>query len=515
MLFCQAKFVSAIFNSKKRGLKMKVLNEILVSLQNGEIVNQENVKVYNRSLEKEGKTYILMVKMDGEKKLLAAGEGSLFDDLNGEEDSAGKVCALSHENRLVLNHYFPYTKPQAFGTKTATFGLGDRLGIASPGHIKTIENHQAKPILAQQSIRELNLTNRTLSDLIDAATFATIQEGYKEGYGADGDHLKEEADIQKVLELGFSMLTLDCSDYIPTGLNELDDAALEEKFNHLDKALQSHYATKYAGKTFEVNGESINFSTKDVHRYALEYHEALKYMVHVYQTYIQKLDRPFDFEISIDETETVTSPQAHFFVANELKDQGVSVTSLAPRFCGEFQKGIDYIGDLAQFEKELSEHARIAEHFGYKLSIHSGSDKFSAFPIIAKYTKGVVHVKTAGTNWLEAIRVIADKNPDLYRRMHQFALERFDDALAYYHITPDLSSIAPLDETPDEKLAKYMDEDASRQLFHVTYGFILTEEKDGKLIFTDELYETLTEHEDAYESALEQHIGKHLDLLSL
>src|SRR5699024_10056226 len=119
-----------------------------------------------------------------------------------------------------------------------------------------------------------------------------------------------------------------------------DDAALEEKFNHLDKALQSHYATKYAGKTFEVNGESINFSTKDVHRYALEYHEALKYMVHVYQTYIQKLDRPFDFEISIDETETVTSPQAHFFVANELKDQGVSVQVWHRDFVESFKKGL-------------------------------------------------------------------------------------------------------------------------------------------------------------------------------
>src|SRR5699024_4854631 len=294
-------------------------------------------------------TYILMVKVDGVKKLLAAGEGSLFDDLIGEKDDAGKICALSHENRLVLNRYLSYTKPQAFGTKTATFGLGDRLGIASPGHIKTIENHQAKPILAQQSIRELTLTNRTLSDLIDAATFATIQEGYKGGYGADGDHLKEEADIQKVLELGFSMLTLYCSDYISTGLNELDDDALKEKFSHLDKTVQTHYTTNYANKSFEVNGEIITFSNEDVYRYALEYHEALKYMVYIYQTYIEKLDRPFDFEISIDETETITSPQAHFFVANELKNQGVSVTSLAPRFCGEFQKGIDYIGDLDQF----------------------------------------------------------------------------------------------------------------------------------------------------------------------
>src|SRR5690606_16530037 len=152
-------------------------------------------------------------------------------------------------------------------------------------------------------------------------------------------------------------------------------------------------------------------------------------MVHVYDEYISKLDRDFDFEISIDETETITSPMAHFFVANELTSKGVNVISLAPRFCGEFQTGIDYIGDVEQVEKELSEHALIAEHFGYKLSIHSGSDKFKVFPIIAKYTKGVVHVKTAGTNWLEAVRVIAKTNPKLYRRMHQFALDNFEETL--------------------------------------------------------------------------------------
>src|SRR5699024_7212699 len=140
-----------------------------------------------------------------------------------------------------------------------------------------------------------------------------------------------------------------------------------------------------------------------------------------YQTYIKPLGKKFNFEISIDETETVTSPQAHFFVANELKSNKVNVFSMAPRFCGEFQKGIDYVGDLHQFENELMEHANIASFFGYKLSIHSGSDKFSVFPIIARHTEGVLHVKTAGTNWLEAIRVIAQQNPDLYRRLHRFA----------------------------------------------------------------------------------------------
>src|SRR5690606_12602301 len=110
--------------------------------------------------------------------------------------------------------YFDYTKPRAFGTKIATIGLGDRLGLASPGHIKTIAGRNIRPILAQQSIRELNLTNRTYEDVLDAAAFAVFQEGYKDGWGADGDHLKTTADIEYALGLGFSMLTLDASEHI-------------------------------------------------------------------------------------------------------------------------------------------------------------------------------------------------------------------------------------------------------------------------------------------------------------
>ena len=73
-------------------------------------------------------------------------------------------------------------------------------------------------------------------------------------------------------------------------------------------------------------------------------------------------------------------------------------------------------------------HAEIADHFGYKVSVHSGSDKFAVFGIVGKYTKGRYHVKTAGTNWLEAVRVIAEVAPDLYRKMHLFALNNLNEA---------------------------------------------------------------------------------------
>ncbi|MDY0394081.1 tagaturonate epimerase family protein [Virgibacillus halophilus] len=190
--------------------------------------------------------------------------------------------------------------------------------------------------------------------------------------------------------------------------------------------------------------------------------------------------------------------------------------ALRQGFAANFKKGIDYIGDLEQFEKELCEHAQIAAYFGYKLSIHSGSDKFSVFPIIAKYTNGVLHVKTAGTNWLEAVRVVAQANPELYRRMHAYALEHVDEALKYYHITPDFEAIKPLDCAADSELTEYMDDDNARQLIHVTYGLLLTaKDVDGRFLFKDEFFQTLDDEEDTYRAALVSHIGRHVDMLDL
>ena len=497
---------------------MKELQPIIDQLATGNVPSStESVKVYEKSYQQFEDVHLLMVKVDTEKYLVVAGQGTLFDELTGEQlTDNSKVCPLTHENRLVINRYFDFTVPRAFGTKIATIGLGDRLGLASPGHIQTIEGRKVKPVLAQQSIRELTLTNRSMEDMLDAAAFAVFQEGYQGGYGADGDHIKEEKDIQSALALGVSMITLDCSDQIDKTVEEASLEELEKRYQQLPAEVQDQYNERYLNQTFEVNGLEITFDREAVMKNVLLYDEAINYTTHVYEEYIHKAGRDIDFEISIDETETVTSPQAHFFVANELMKRNVAVISLAPRFCGEFQKGIDYIGDLEQFEIELREHALIAEHFGYKLSIHSGSDKFAVFPIIAKYTKGILHVKTAGTNWLEAIRVIAKTNPDLYRRMHVFALENFAEALKYYHVTPDLDSIKPLDEATDNELPAYMDDDAARQLFHITYGLILTTKDDqGKFVFRDEFFKTLHDYEDEYNAALIKHIGRHLDTLSL
>ena len=110
----------------------------------------------------------------------------------------------------------------------------------------------------------------------------------------------------------------------------------------------------------------------------------------------------------MDETEEPTSPAEHVYIASELRRLGVKWVSFAPRFVGRFEKGVDYIGDVQAFKDNLAIHAAIARQFGpYKLSLHSGSDKFSIYSIFMEETRGLAHLKTAGTSYLEALRTIA------------------------------------------------------------------------------------------------------------
>ncbi len=116
---------------------------------------------------------------------------------------------------------------------------------------------------------------------------------------------------------------------------------------------------------------------------------------------------------------------------------------------------------------------------------------------------------------MEAVRTVAKVNPNLYRRMHGYALAHFAEARAYYHVTTDISAIAPLDGVSDANLADtYLSEDNARQLIHITYGILLQAKNDqGEFLFRDDFYRTLSEHEEAFEQSLILHIGKHLTLL--
>ena len=116
--------------------------------------------------------------------------------------------------------------------------------------------------------------------------------------------------------------------------------------------------------------------------------------------------------------------------------------SLAPRYVGRFEKGVDYIGDLGTFDAEFARHAEIARMMGpYKLSIHSGSDKFSIYPSMAKYTRRVAHLKTAGTSYLEALRAVAKSDPTLFREILTLARARYSEDRASYHVSADVTKV--------------------------------------------------------------------------
>ena len=430
----------------------------------------------------------------------------------GEEvTSDGKkwvLAPLTHANADKLRSLYAWTAPVRVLDRDKTMGVGDRLGIAADGHIRVFKKYpEITPILAQQSIRELTLTNRTFADVIDCASFAVFRNNYTTGFGADGDHVKKAAEVSYALESGCTMITLDCSEQIDNSIDHLSKEEVNAKYVQ-NKELEDIYLNK----SFDVGeGVTISFDEELYKRTVLIYCEAIKHAVDIYFSLIMKNgEQVADFEVSIDETMTPTLPAQHFFVANELTRRGVHVSTVAPRFCGEFQKGIDYIGDLKQFAAEMKIHAAISRHFGYKISIHSGSDKFSIFPSAGKETRGRFHLKTAGTNWLEAMKLVAIKDPGLYREVHKYALTAFKAATAYYHVTTDLSKIPSVDTLTDAQLPELFKNNDSRQLIHITYGLILNAKRaDGSFEFKDRLYGLWRRYRDDYSQLLFEHIGHH------
>lgn len=479
--------------------------------------------VYTSSVRQEDGAVFALLKVQGQRIL-----GCFYGPCDGnvENQSAGfsgsllplppgghaLFCPLTHGNAQRLREVLPFTAPSSLADIPCTFGLGDRLGVAGPGQLRAIWEYQAAPVLAQQSLRELQLTGRDYEEVLDAATWAVFQEGYTRPWGADGDHLKTEEWVRKVLRIGFTMITADVSDAIRGEFTGMTDEAVLEDYAALDPDYRRRVEEKYLGLNLALDtGEVIGFSRPELARTALIYREALEHADRLYRAGRDEAgDWDFDFELSIDETPAPTTPQAHAFIALEAQEARIRLSSLAPRFIGEFQKGIDYRGDQESFEGSFRTHAALARKFGYRLSVHSGSDKFSIFPIVGVLTRGRFHIKTAGTHWLEAVKVIARTEPAFYRTLHSKALERFGRATAYYHISANPANLPALSELEDDELPELFENEDARQLIHITYGEILSDPSLRKTFFF-----TLERHMEAYWAALIQHIGRHLDLLKI
>lgn len=458
--------------------------------------------VYPKSVDEANGTVCAIVRAEGVKMLAVLGNGEFI----GEDKGELLLCPLTVENARALMTLFPYTRPRSHREHPFTIGLGDRLGLATPGHVRAISGYDVFPVFAQQSMRELKLTGRGFADVIAAAAFGVFQEGYRGGYGADGDHLKTKDEIAYALESGCSMITLDCSEQIDAKAAALSDEESAAAYVLLPATLREHYEQGYLGKELPMVGY---LSPAELQRIVLTFHRAIDHAIDCYRYIREEHGSNADFELSIDETLTVTTPAEHFVIASELAMQGVKPDSVAPHFTGTFEKGVEYSGNLHAFARDFEVHQKIAEHFGYKLSLHSGSDKFSVFSTVGRVTGGHVHVKTAGTNWLEAMAVIAEADPALYRRAHKFAVAHRSEAEKYYHVSTDVKEIPDIDLQGDAYLPEYLRLPASRQTMHIAYGLLLAEEW-----FREGFFQVLDEGEEAYYARLEAHIGKHLQLLT-
>jgi hypothetical protein len=426
------------------------------------------------------------------------------------------VCALTHENAATLRRIFAHAAPRCLGTKTAA-GLGDRLGLGTPGHVRAARGTGVVPFLAQQSIREMTRTGREAKEVVDDATWGAFQEGWDGGYGSDADHLKTTADVDACVSAGFTMYTVDPGEHVDNSADTLKGAALLEKFEGLAwTAMETSAADmrrSYIGKDVTLPGKvRIKPGENDLARAAVKYGAAVAHTAAMFRHLAGRMgDRPFELEMSVDETATPTSTFEHYFVARELKRLGVKWVSLAPRFVGDFEKGIDYKGDRKAFRKSFAEHVAVMREFGpYKISIHSCSDKFSVYPIMAEEAEGLIHLKTAGTSYLEALRVLADVAPGLFREILDFAFERYDEDKKSYHVSATLSKVPRSKALKDAKLASVLDIVDGRQLLHVTFGSVLMTRNEGRYVFRERLLDALRKNEEAYYAALEKHLGRHI-----
>jgi hypothetical protein len=480
----------------------------------GKLRELTKLTIYPRSVTAVGPVTYFMGRRDAEKRVGAVGSVVIAGEETGEIDGKSvTVGPLNHANANAVRSALPWTAPRLLGLDTSV-GLGDRLGLATPGHIRAVRDTGVETILAQQSIREMARTERSPDAVMDAATWGVFQEGFQDGFGADADHLQTPEDIDATVAAGFRMFTIDPGAHVANDADDLDEVALGERFAALDfgaiETTQADLEKRYADRSFPLEGgKPIVFDGMTLARAAVKYGGAVAHTLAMFRHLQSVAQADFELEVSVDETDSPTSPEEHYFFSAELRRLGVAWQSMAPRFVGRFEKGVDYIGDLETFRKSFVRHVRVMRTLGpYKISIHSGSDKFSVYPVVAAETGGLVHVKTAGTSYLEAVRAVGTIDPGLFREIFDFARGRYEEDKATYHVSADITKVPAADTLKDADLPALLDDFDARQALHVTYGSVLT--ADGGERFRTRILKVLADEEETHYAVLQKHLGRHV-----
>jgi len=369
-----------------------------------------------------------------------------------------------------------------------SLGIGDRFGHQGKAQLQAIINSKKVGVditpVWNKSHREHTIIGTTPANVRKEADEAIRALKWKGPYRVDADHISLK-NVDLFIDSS-DFFTLDVADFTGQTTNEADI-----------KAFVSRYK-KYAGSlTIAGIDEKFTITTKQIEATAKKFLLAVKEAGKIYRNIEEaKGTDNFITEVSMDETDLPQTPIEMFFILAAIADENIPTQTIAPKFTGRFNKGVDYVGDVAQFEKEFNQDLAVialaVEEFGLprnlKLSIHSGSDKFSLYKPINKALKKFdagLHLKTAGTTWLEEIIGLAMAGGGglaIAKQIYRQALVRFDELCGPYKTVIDIDKEnLPRPEVVDRwNPAEYADalrhnqscnkyNTNFRQLLHVAY----------------------------------------------
>ena len=457
------------------------------------------------------------IRYDGSTRSLQliASAAEALTSFEGEASAAGDghllTGPLSTANAKALQAAFPALRPQKIGGHRTSIGTGDRTGLATPGQARAFAAQGAgvMPVLAQQSIREMDRLGRSAQAVMDDAIFGLVEAGWDSGFGADCDHIKTTEGIDRGLEAGFVMFTLDPGDMVAdvtAGVTEADAAALP--WDQLEDSLED-LKRRYVGMTLDVGHSRIEVTEQDVITAAVKYGRAVVEAMRLYRHATENARHEIEIEFAVDETAWLTTFFEHFYMASELKRLGASWFSFAPRYVDGFEKGLDFLGDAEELRTNLEAHHAISQQFGgYKISLHSGSDKFSIYPLCVEATQGLVHLKTSGTSYLCGVEIVAAHDPELFSTIWDISRASYVEARASYQVS------AHEDRTPTSlegvDLLELIRSNDARQILHVGYGDSLNGKDAAGASIHDRFLAVVAANQAQHTDVLAAHIGKHV-----
>ena len=367
-----------------------------------------------------------------------------------------------------------------------TLGVGDRFGREGVAQLAALQKAAALGVevtpVWNKSNREHMIVGSKPDDLRAEADAAVAALGWKEAYYVDADHIGLKT-VDGFLRAS-NFFTLDVADFV--GKPSAETGRFQ---NYIQKL----------GAEVRIPGleQPLSLSPVAIEKAAGKFLQAMIEAGAIYRHIHEKKDNgDFVVEVSVDETDSPQTPDELFLILAMLAMEGVPIQTIAPKFTGRFNKGVDYVGDLAQFEREFDEGLAVlafaVQEFGLpetlKLSVHSGSDKFSIYPIINRLIKKHgcgLHVKTAGTTWLEEVIGLAEAGGDglaIAKVIYAGAHARFAELTAPYATVIDIAhaqlpSVETVESWTSEQYVKALRHDSAcadynrhfRQLIHVGF----------------------------------------------